>query len=137
MDPVIGPILKLNSSQLTLAAQASFRDPAGRLFFLQGRVLRALNSAGSASFHEVWNNSGATAALGSGSVVSTRCLDSNERLEILTNPHTAFLQDGEIAELLEHEPAPFPNYPHEWPPEMLYAAGALTMRLARTLLPAG
>src|SRR5262249_36254505 len=31
---------------------------------------------------------------------------------------------------LEHERIPFASFPYEWPPEMLYDAGALTLELA-------
>jgi SAM-dependent methyltransferase len=36
--------------------------------------------------------------------------------------------------VVEHEQIPFRNYPHEWPPEMLHAAGMLTLELAESLL---
>jgi len=115
--------------------QASFRDPAGRLFFYQGRVIRALNVSGAASLEEVWQ--AAEKSLKSAAIVSTRFLDPAESKELLADPSLAFLKDLGVAALVEHEPAPFANYPHEWPPEMLHAAGALTMRLARNLLKAG
>ncbi len=38
--------------------------------------------------------------------------------------------------LLEHEPITFPNYPYEWAPEMLQAAGELTLDMASTALSA-
>ena len=115
--------------------QASFRDPAGRLFFYQGRVIRALNASGVASLREVWES--AKSLFQSASVVPTRFLDPAESKELLSDPSLAFLQDLGVEGLVEHEPAPFANYPHEWPPEMLHAAGALTMKLARGLLTAG
>ena len=39
--------------------------------------------------------------------------------------------------IFEHERIPFPSYPHEWPPEMLRAAGRLTLGLARAALAEG
>ena len=41
----------------------------------------------------------------------------------------ATLPDGGI--VLQHRPVRFPSYPYEWPPEMLYQAADLTLRLAR------
>jgi SAM-dependent methyltransferase len=38
--------------------------------------------------------------------------------------------DGSL--VLEHEPISFPNYPYEWTPEMLAAAGRLTLEMAET-----
>jgi SAM-dependent methyltransferase len=37
--------------------------------------------------------------------------------------------------VLEHELVPFASYPYEWAPEMLYAAGELTLDLMERLLP--
>jgi SAM-dependent methyltransferase len=39
--------------------------------------------------------------------------------------------------VIEHERIPFPSYPHEWPPEMLWAAGRLTLELAQAALADG
>ncbi len=36
--------------------------------------------------------------------------------------------------VFEHEPVPIPTYPYEWAPEMLRAAGELTLKLASRLL---
>jgi len=47
----------------------------------------------------------------------------------------AGVAEGSI--LVEHQPIRFPNYPYEWSPEMLRAAGELTLRLALESLRAG
>jgi len=39
--------------------------------------------------------------------------------------------------ILEHQPIPFPSYPYEWAPEMLQAAGELTLELAEKSLEYG
>ena len=39
--------------------------------------------------------------------------------------------------VFEHERIPFRSYPYEWPPEMLWAAGRLTLELAQTALADG
>jgi SAM-dependent methyltransferase len=39
--------------------------------------------------------------------------------------------------LYEHERIPFPSFPHEWPPEMLWEAGRLTLELGRAALAEG
>ena len=38
---------------------------------------------------------------------------------------------------VEHERIAFRSFPYEWPPEMLHAAGELTLELAESLLPEG
>lgn len=56
------------------------------------------------------------------------------------------MQDARVQELhravgavsiLEHERIPFPSFPYEWAPEMLHAAGMLTLDLARDFLADG
>ena len=42
------------------------------------------------------------------------------------------LPEGSL--ILEHRSIPFPNFPYEWPPEMLRAAAELTLRLAQAAL---
>jgi len=42
--------------------------------------------------------------------------------------------DHEGAVFFEHDRVPFASYPYEWPPEMLHAAGALTLDLALSAL---
>jgi hypothetical protein len=43
----------------------------------------------------------------------------------------------EICAVLEHERIAFQSFPYEWAPEMLYAAGALTLDLAESALAEG
>ena len=43
----------------------------------------------------------------------------------------------EIGAVFEHERVVFPSYPYEWPPEMLHAAGMLTLDLAQACLAEG
>lgn len=43
----------------------------------------------------------------------------------------------EVAGVFEHERVDFPSYPYEWPPEMLYAAGMLTLDIAELSLKEG
>ncbi|MGH7569966.1 MAG: class I SAM-dependent methyltransferase [Gemmatimonadales bacterium] len=75
-----------------------------------------------------------------GRVVLTRTLDARETATLLADPRlaAALAESGErIARIVEHEPIPFPSYPHEWPPEMLHEAGRLTLDLAHGLLTDG
>jgi SAM-dependent methyltransferase len=50
-------------------------------------------------------------------------------------PHNS--ENTEIGLLVEHEQVAFPSFPQEWPPEMLYSAGRLTIDLALALLEEG
>ncbi len=73
-----------------------------------------------------------------GRVVSTRALDPRETAPLLADPRLAAVVAGErIDRIVEHERIPFPSYPYEWSPEMLHAAGCLTLDLAQSLLAEG
>lgn len=120
------------------AIPASFRDPAGRLFLLAGRVLRVVNSTGIAGLTAFLGSPGACRSMAAGDVVGTRRLDGAELREVLRDRRieTSF---GDVpgAAVLEHERIAFPSFPYEWPPEMLYQAAVLTLDLALGLLPDG
>ena len=120
------------------ATYGSFRDPQGRLVRAGNRIFRMLNPEGAESLRHVLASSALSPFLNGRSIVSTRFLPPDEAAAILSDPETAgLLRDFDCSAIVEHEPAPFANYPHEWPPEMLHAAGLLTVRLARSLLPEG
>lgn len=44
------------------------------------------------------------------------------------------LEFGPDMQVVEHERVWFPSYPYEWPPEMLFSAGELTLEIARASL---
>jgi SAM-dependent methyltransferase len=117
------------------AIPASFRDPAGRLLLTNGRVIRIVNASGAADLNAFLASQAGAILLKNGGVAGTRVLDDAARRELLRDPGVKALADaipGGI--VLEHERIAFPSFPYEWPPEMLHAAGALTLELARTLL---
>ena len=71
-------------------------------------------------------------------LVSTRKLTSAEREELRTvGLFREIMQGREADALFEHERVAFPSYPYEWPAEMLYAAGRLTLDLAQAALAEG
>lgn len=99
---------------------ASFRDPGGRLYLRDGRVLREVNRSG------------------------LECLDAAFRSPVVQDliergnfVRTTILSRDENHALGEHEPILFPSYPTEWPAEMLHAAGMLTLDLAEKLATEG
>jgi SAM-dependent methyltransferase len=98
---------------------ASFRDPDGSVFTAGGRLFRSTTAAAAATLQAVLATPAAQRLLAAGRLVRTTALP-----------------DAGRPNLFEHERIPFPSYPYEWPPEMLAAAAALTLDLARELLPA-
>ena len=115
----------------------SFRDPAGQLFSINGQIVRVIKSLPAEDLRAFLATETARKFTESSQLVRTEFLD-----------HTAvgLLPEKKIAELIandpslvvvEHERIPFPSFPYEWPPEMLHAAGSLTLNLATELLNAG
>ena len=117
---------------------ASFRDPSGAVFRLQDRIYRIANETGWEQLKIFLDSPTASRLQQNGSVVGTRLLDAPERTRLLADPAIAALNTragGTV--MLEHERIPFQSFPYEWPPEMLHAAGRLTLDIALELSAAG
>lgn len=73
-----------------------------------------------------------------GRIVQTKIIGRDVVEELRREPSVEryFRGTGPL-KVLEHERIPFPSFPYEWPPEMLHAAGGLTVDLARDLLADG
>jgi SAM-dependent methyltransferase len=107
----------------------SFRDPAGAVFRSGARILRAVRTESVADLDAFLSTRAAREAMESGKLVRSVRLGPDECSEIRgVAPECAFY---------EHERVWFPSYPHEWPPELLYAAGRLTQDLFTAALPEG
>jgi SAM-dependent methyltransferase len=105
---------------------------------LGNRILRLVNAAGAEDLRAFLGTKSARFLLEDGRIAATRTLDESEVSALRTDP--AFLKVSERAApalVLEHERIPFPSYPYEWAPEMLYAAGELTLDIAARLLEDG
>jgi SAM-dependent methyltransferase len=111
----------------------SFRDPAGALCPTGNRILRIVVT-GAPDLRAFLSSTAARKYLDSGRVARTDILTDEQAAEALADPDIgkAYRQlNGRM--LVEHERIPFPSYPYEWPAEMLYAAGVLTLDLAKDL----
>jgi SAM-dependent methyltransferase len=113
---------------------SSFRDPDGFVFRIDGRILRCVFPHAVENLRTFLASAVAKEWQDEGVLASARPLTSEDAAalpaEAVDRAH-----DGSI--WLEHAPIRFPNYPCEWPPEMLRAAGQVTLRLARQALKAG
>lgn len=112
----------------------SFRDPAGALLLHEGRVLRLVNRQGEDDLEASLASRALKSFQQSGRLVGARRLGEAEAAEVLG---ALGLAGGAVASVVEHERIPFQSYPYEWPPEMLHAAGALTLDLAEAMLAEG
>lgn len=117
---------------------ASFRDPDGCLYSLESRILRRVSAPAVPVLREFLETSTAREFLNSRSLVHTSEVADHEALAL--SAELLSRDEGEAyaqSRLFEHERVWFPSYAYEWPPEMLYAAGELTVDLAEAALKEG
>jgi len=123
-----GPRGTRDGPALARTATMSFRDPAGRLVDVDGRLLRLVHTDASPDVLSFLQSPFARRLERDGHLVTSRIADDE-------------LARGSLADgwgtVLEHERVPFASFPYEWPPEMLYAAGRLTLDLAEEATAAG
>jgi SAM-dependent methyltransferase len=105
--------------------QASFRDPAGVVYRVSGRVLRVVCASHVQELEDFLATRTAKEATASGRMVHSDRISAVEYRDL-----------GE-EHLFEHERIPFPSFPYEWPVEMLHAAALLTLDLAQAALEEG
>lgn len=123
---------------MSLTATVSFRDPSGQCLALRDRVLRWVGGADLASFQQFLDSSCASSLVEKGDLVSTRALEADEVEALAQQAETrAFAAAARAGQVFEHERIPFASHPYEWAPEMLRAAGELTIHLARQALAEG
>lgn len=112
-------------------ARFSFRDPAGRIVTNDRRVFRLVTEAGALNLRAFLDSQVYRLGARAGEVVRTNVLYAPDRQRLLRDLGAEPAAEGlDVKLVLEHERIPFPSYPYEWPPEMLHAAGELTLGLA-------
>ena len=122
----------LSRSSASAPDGGSFRDPDGRIFQIEGEIVRALSAEGAADW-SAFEESGLLARLvESGDVVETTTASPAE-LEAVA----AADPDGGWVTALRHERLPFVSYPYEWTFSMLRDAALLQLRVTRSALAAG
>ncbi len=115
----------------------SFRDPSGFCLESNGRVYRFLNEAGAAQCESFRSTPVAKDLVAKGKLISARRLDGPEVAELKPADADAPTGWARPAAVLEHDRISFPSYPFEWPAEMLWQAGRLTLDIALALAPHG
>jgi SAM-dependent methyltransferase len=116
----------------------SFRDPAGCCFVFDRHVLRFVATEAVPEFEEFLQTDFSKKFIAGKKLVATRKLDESEITSLRGSPElkSIFAAQNPGA-VFEHEKIPFPSFPHEWPPEMLWDAGRLTLELAQAALADG
>lgn len=110
------------------ASARSFRDPDATLVDHDGRLVRAVRGHALPAFRRMLEDPVVRKWMDDGRIVRTRPLPRSETPPLFADC---------AGECFEHERIPFVSQPAEWAPEMLAAAGRLTLELARALLPRG
>jgi hypothetical protein len=105
----------------TVASEpGSFRDPSGRVFVLDGRILRGLRGAAVDDWRALRESRFFAEAVEAGRVVATREVDEPSL--------------GDWPVVVEHEPVPFVSYPYEWTFGMLKDAALLYLEVLASAL---
>jgi SAM-dependent methyltransferase len=107
------------------AVEFSFRDPGGRLYRDNGRLLRALKPEAARELREFQQSVPGEKLFARGTVIDTVWRESGVSAA------------WEGAQFVEHRPIRFPTYPYEWSPEMLWDAARLTLDICGALFPEG
>ncbi|HEX5541807.1 MAG TPA: class I SAM-dependent methyltransferase [Micromonospora sp.] len=105
----------------------SFRDPANRVFYLGGQVLRGLGPQAADDWRALSATEFFPPLLAAGKVCGSEPAE----------PTVAAAGGGEWAMVLRHERIPFVSYPYEWSFTMLRDAALLHLDILRAAVPAG
>jgi len=113
----------------------SLRDPAGCCFDLDDRVLRVIEGGSLWDVESFLQSGSARKFWDAQRLIPTRALEGADLALLSEEPVWQRLAaERDIGLVLEHERVAFPSFPYEWPPEMLWAAGRLTLELAQESL---
>jgi len=113
------------------STQVSFRDPAGRVLVIHGRVFRIIDELYKERLLALLESSFHATLVNSGQLIHTEILQEFPLVSQLIERVLPAKQDAVV---LEHSYISFPTYPFEWAPEMLYQAAVLTLDIMDGLL---
>jgi SAM-dependent methyltransferase len=114
--------------------RSSFRDPDGSLHLTSSKVFRAVSSGAVPGLTEFLATSAARELTQTEKLIETWAIPEREaeRFQLDRLP-----SGGTEGSLFEHPRVWFASYAYEWPPEMLHAAGVLTLELCDAALNEG
>ena len=105
----------------------SYRDPAGYVFYHDGRVYRAIMEHARADYEAVRDIPLVHELIRSGAIAGSRELAPEQARPLAPN----------AAYVVEHDPVPFISYPYEWPFSLLQRAARFHLDLQLRLLDVG
>ncbi|MFL5012513.1 class I SAM-dependent methyltransferase [Rhizobium sp.] len=109
---------------LSYPEPASYRDPSGRIFYKDGRVLRTVTEYGRYAYEKTRGSSTVWEAVNDGRIIDSTELNDADELCPTTGD----------AYILEHPRIPFISYPYEWSFRQLQAAAVHHLDLQIELL---
>lgn len=115
----------------------SFRDPDGAVTCFGDRVIRRVAAQRAFDLRELLQLRSVQGMISARRLINSRELALREEEDLEPRARAIFDSFGAGGLLLEHDRVWFPSYPAEWPAEMLYAAGHLTIDLAEAILEEG
>ncbi|MEI6570195.1 MAG: class I SAM-dependent methyltransferase [Actinomycetes bacterium] len=113
---------------LLINESGSFRDPANAVIYLDGRVLRGLDTSAGEDFSLFSATKSFESLSDTGKIIGTRELSDDEVPAEIA---------GKFSAVLEHQRVPFISYPYEWSFSMLQDAGALHLEILLACLEDG
>jgi hypothetical protein len=119
------PAAETAPAEAPRTAYGSFRDPSGRIFTREGRILRQVNTSYAAVYDRLIGSGLYEELVAKGLLVPHR-----EVAEAGIAPSIAY-------RVLEPEPIPFISYPFEWSFGQLKAVALATLRIERLALERG
>jgi SAM-dependent methyltransferase len=123
---------------MTTAATGSFRDPAGRVLFLNDRVFRLVTAAAASELKRFLDTGIARTLVLDRQLVETTFRDSDtHELGLLQSVAGSISGSIEDYVVVEHERIALRSFPYEWSPRMLHATGSLMLDLAESALADG
>lgn len=120
---------------LSIVMSISFRDPAGKVFYYQEEIFRAINKIGEADFSIALDSYCLKKFTENKNLVKVFPLDNAETSFILNQAEN--INQENVSILVKHEKIPFRSYPYEWTSEMLHEAALLTIEFSQNLLNEG
>lgn len=111
-------------SSIETLEPGSFRDPAGSVFYRDGKVLRRINPSYTSEYEKLRDSGIITELISSGQLVDTQEV---ARIDVA----------GGTAYEVEHARIPFVSYPYEWSFSLLQAAAVFHLDLQIWLLNRG
>lgn len=109
------------------ADPGSFRDPSGRVFYVNGRVFRTVTNVAAEDFEFVRNSGLIDSLTKDGLLIGSRVVSDVERNELA--PDAVYV--------IEHDKVPFVSYPYEWSFAALKAAALLHLDVHLSALDLG